>query len=127
MWPTIRDGDLVVFSQVDRGAEIPIGRIAVAVAGGEELVAHRVRRVFGLPGQERVVLAGDLAQDDAPRQRADLRGLVELVYRPGKGFVEPGPKPELGLFWSAVFRRLAMVERWARRRSGQDLPPPQSF
>ncbi len=110
MWPAVREGDLLLHLPLgnQRLAE-RLESVAIARGLGGELVAHRIVRVLGPSGAERVVLSGDLGNEDPPRPRSEILGLVEAVYRPGRGFVELGPPLRPGPLGRSLLRRIAAL------------------
>ena len=115
MWPGVREGDLVFYAPLPDGRlEGLIGQIGIARAERGP-IAHRILRVFGGPGNERLVLGGDLAEADPPRRREDVLGLVKAVYRPGQGFVDLPPRLEIGPFGAAILSEIGRFFTWAAR------------
>ncbi len=117
MWPGLREGDLVFYADVPDGplADL-VGRIAIARAHGEP-VAHRILRVLGEPGAERLVLGGDLSEPDRLRPRRDILGIARAVYRPGHGFVDLPERLVVGPLGRAILGRMARFFTWAERRA----------
>lgn len=117
MWPGLREGDRLIFSPLGRDELRGLaGQIGVA-RSPQGLVAHRIRRVFGLPGRERLVLGGDLSPDDPVRDRSEILGVAKALYRPGQGFVDlPGPL-DVGPAGGAVLRLGGRLWTWAQRRA----------
>ncbi len=116
MWPGIREGDLLFFRPLPAGTPLAplLGTVALARDGGR-IVGHRLLRAFGLPGRERFVLSGDLADPDPPRPRETLLGIVRAVYRPGKGFLDPPDARPSGPLSRALLSRVARLATWAAR------------
>jgi hypothetical protein len=118
MWPGIREGDLIFYVPLADEALAPlVGQIAVARSSAGSSVAHRIQRVSGPAGRERVVLKGDLAWSDAPRRRAELLGVAKALYRPGRGFVDLPESLEVGPAGGALLQLLGRFFTWAERRA----------
>lgn len=115
MWPWIREGDLLLVEPLPGELRALLGRIAIAtsVVGP---VAHRIRRIAGPVGRERVILGGDLGADDPPRSRTDLLGVVRAIYRPAVGFLDPAPAHHVGPLAAALLGRLGRWVQAARDR-----------
>ncbi len=116
MWPGLREGDLIVYTPLEK-ADLRrlVGQIAVATSPSGPVV-HRIRRVFGARGRERVVLSGDLLASDPPRSRPEILGVAKALYRPGRGFVEL-PRPlDVGPAGRVVLHRLGRFFTWAKRQ-----------
>lgn len=110
MWPAIREGDLLFHAPPsEEPLERQLNSVAIALSPSGELVAHRILRVFGPPGWERIVLAGDLAVEDRPRWRSQIVGLVEAIYRPGRGFVDLPPPLRPGPIGRGLLRKIAAL------------------
>jgi hypothetical protein len=114
MWPGIREGDLLFYAPLGPTPLAPlVGQIAVASSPAGP-VAHRIRRVVGAAGCERVVLGGDLSAEDAPRRRGDVLGLARALYRPGQGFVDLPEPSEADPVLAALLQQLARFFTWAQ-------------
>jgi hypothetical protein len=129
MWPALRSGDLV-FGHPFRPGETPPPGTVLVVEGPEGLIAHRLQRCRGRPGNRRFLLAGDLSGPDFPFGEAQVRGVAEFIYRrptpagmpelplKGAGFLDIPPSPGLGPIGRRLVVRLALLWQWLEGHRG---------
>jgi hypothetical protein len=116
MWPGLLEGDWILYGPLPGGklGDL-VGQVAVAHSS-EGLVAHRIVRIFGSPGSEWLVLAGDLAcSPDRPRPRRDVVGLARAVHRPGQGFIDLPKGQAAGALAGSLLQGAARFFKWAER------------
>ncbi len=111
MWPALRSGDLVFGHPFRAGESPPPGTILV-MEGPDGLIAHRLLRCRGRPGERRFLLAGDLSGPDFPFREHQVRGVAEAIYRKGIGFLDVPPSPGLGPIGRRLVVRLALLWQW---------------
>jgi hypothetical protein len=118
MWPALRGGDLV-FGHPFRAGECPRPGTVLVVEGPHGLTAHRLERCRGRAGRRRFLLAGDLSGPDFPFHEHEMRGVAEVLYRKGIGFLEIPSSPGLGPIGRRLVRRLAQLWEWLERHRHQ--------
>jgi hypothetical protein len=117
MWPGLREGDQLLFQPQKASSTFEVGGIVVA-RSELGLVAHRVRAVLGRGERTKLVLGGDLGRDDPPRAPEQIVGTAKALYRPGLGFVDLPPRPDVSPLGAAVLSRASQVWSWAVRQLG---------
>jgi hypothetical protein len=115
MWPALRSGDLV-FGHPFRPSETATPGTVLVVAGPYGLMAHRLTRCPGRPGKRRFLLAGDLSGPDFPFREEQVRGVAEVIYRKGIGFLDIPPAPGLGPIGRRLVAKIARLWEWLEGR-----------
>ena len=118
MWPIIRSGDGIVVEQIPEEL-IRVHDVLVFSTGGEKLIAHRLVRKEGVPGQFRYIFRGDFRRYlDKPVYFPSIVGKVVAIERRGKTIRTDSVCHRLGVGlwrWASPFPLLAW-SIWRRLR-----------